>query len=80
MEMFPNCGDASKAEFWTGLRPKTPDSVPIIAGPIHENLYLNTGHGTLGWTMSSGSGKVISDLISHKKPEITLDGLGPNRF
>ncbi|MCW9032685.1 MAG: D-amino acid dehydrogenase [Rhodospirillales bacterium] len=80
MGMFPDCGEADKAEFWAGLRPKTPDSVPIIAGPIFKNLYLNTGHGTLGWTMSCGSGQILADLINNKKPEISLEGLGLDRF
>jgi D-amino-acid dehydrogenase len=78
--LFPDCGDTDKAEFWAGLRPKTPDSVPIIGGPYFGSLYLNTGHGTLGWTMSCGSGRVISDLISGKAPEISINGFGAERF
>ncbi len=80
MEMFPDCGDSNDVTYWTGLRPKTPDSVPIIAGPLFNNLFLNTGHGTLGWTMSCGSGHIISQLVSEKKPNISLEGLGPDRF
>lgn len=79
-ELFPNSGDRSKITFWSGLRPVTPDSAPIIGGTKYGNLFLNTGHGTLGWTMSCGSGKAIADLISHKHPDIPLTGLGIERF
>jgi D-amino-acid dehydrogenase len=80
MDLFPHCGDAEAAEFWAGLRPTTPDSVPVIGRTRFKNLLLNTGHGTLGWTMCAGSGRVIADLVSGKKPEIGLDGLGIDRF
>lgn len=76
LELFPGCGDPSKVEFWAGLRPKTPDSVPIIGATRYPNLFLNTGHGTLGWTMACGSGRVIADLIGGREPEIDLNGLG----
>jgi|TARA_R110000823_G_scaffold109785_2_gene229510 D-amino-acid dehydrogenase len=79
-ELFPNSGDRSKIEFWSGLRPVTPDSAPILGSTKYGNLFLNTGHGTLGWTMSCGSGKAIADLISHKHPDIPLTGLGIERF
>jgi len=80
LSLFPGCANPDKAEFWTGLRPKTPDSVPVIGSTVLSNLYLNTGHGTLGWTMSCGSAKAISDLISGKNPEISLSGFGAERF
>ena len=78
--LFPSAGDYSKAEFWTGLRPLTPDGVPIIGETPYENLYLNTGHGTLGWTMCAGSGKIIADLVSARIPEIDISDIGMNRF
>ncbi len=78
--LFPGAGDPEKAEFWAGLRPKTPDSVPLIGRTPFTNLHLNTGHGTLGWTMACGSGRIVADLIGGRKPEISLDGLGPERF
>lgn len=79
--LFPDCGDASRAEFWAGLRPSTPDGVPVIGrAPGFDNLLLNTGHGTLGWTMAAGSGRLASDLILGHNPEIPLDGLGLERF
>jgi len=78
--LFPSAGDYSKAEFWTGIRPMTPDCVPIIGPTNFENLFLNTGHGTLGWTMCAGSGKVLSDIISGRIPEINIKDIGINRF
>jgi len=70
-DLFPRAGDVSKASFWTGLRPMTPDGPPVIGKSKIANLWFNTGHGTLGWTMAAGSGRLLSDLISSKAPEIT---------
>ncbi len=78
-ELFPG-GDISQAEFWTGLRPMTPDGTPIIGATRFNNLFLNTGHGTLGWTMACGSGKLISDLVMQHQPEISTDGLSLQRY
>jgi D-amino-acid dehydrogenase len=69
-EVFPGAADYALAEFWTGLRPSTPSNVPLIGKTRIPNLYLNTGHGTLGWTMAAGSGKALADIISGKKPEV----------
>jgi len=69
-ELFPGAGDTETAQFWTGLRPATPSNVPIIGRSRIGNLYLNTGHGTLGWTHSCGSGKSIARIISGLKPEV----------
>lgn len=80
MELFPDCGDAAAAEFWAGLRPSTPDGVPVIGRTRLAGLYLNTGHGTLGWTMACGSARVVTDLISGRNPDVSLDGLGETRF
>jgi len=79
-ELFPDCTTATEGEFWAGLRPKTPDSVPILGKCKINRLYLNTGHGTLGWTMSCGTGKIIADIISEKKTQIDLEGLSIERF
>ena len=79
-DLYPHAGDVSKAEFWCGLRPMTPDGTPIIGPTRYDNLYLNTGHGTLGWTMSCGSGRLVSDMISGRKPEIDVSGLGVARY
>jgi D-amino-acid dehydrogenase len=67
-------------KFWAGLRPNTPDGPPIIGSTPYSNLYLNTGHGTLGWTMSLGSGKLLADIISGIEPEISLEGIDMSRF
>jgi D-amino-acid dehydrogenase len=79
-DLFPQGGDVSKAEFWTGLRPMTPDGTPIIGECQCENLLLSTGHGTLGWTMATGTGRVMADLISGRAPEISMEGLGVARY
>jgi D-amino-acid dehydrogenase len=78
--LFPGAGDFAKAELWCGLRPVTPDSVPIIGRSRIDNLFLNTGHGTLGWTMSCGSGRLLADLVSLRSPDIDVSGLGAERF
>lgn len=78
--LFPQAGDYSKAEPWAGLRPVTPDSVPLLGATPIRNLFLNTGHGTLGWTMACGSGRILADLIAGRQPDIDMDGLGLERF
>jgi len=78
--LLPGCGDPLGVEYWTGLRPQTSDSVPVIGRTPFRNLYLNTGHGTLGWTMASGSAAIIADLVSGKTPDIDLAGLEMDRF
>jgi D-amino-acid dehydrogenase len=79
-DLFPGGGDVAKAEFWCGLRPMTPDGTPIVGPTPISNLLLATGHGTLGWTMAAGTGRVIADLVSGRKPEIDLDGLTMARY
>ena len=79
-DLFPQGGDVSQAEFWTGLRPMTPDGTPILGETPIENLYLSTGHGTLSWTMATGTGRVMADLISGRAPEISLEGLSVARY
>jgi D-amino-acid dehydrogenase len=79
-DLFPRGGDASRAEFWTGLRPMTPDGTPVLGDTPYSNLYLATGHGTLGWTMAAGTGRVMADLISGRAPQISLDGLTAARY
>ncbi|MEO8746045.1 MAG: D-amino acid dehydrogenase, partial [Rhodanobacter sp.] len=78
--LFPRGGDVGAATLWTGLRPATPDGTPIVGATRMANLYLNTGHGTLGWTMACGSGRYLADLISGKKPEISGEGLDRSRY
>ncbi|RCW87803.1 D-amino acid dehydrogenase [Phyllobacterium bourgognense] len=80
-DLFPKGGDLAEASFWTGLRPMTPDGPPIIGGGTrYSNLYLNTGHGTLGWTMSCGSGRVLADIISGKSPDVDASPLNISRY
>ena len=79
-DLFPRGGDVSKASFWCGLRPMTPDGTPIIGRTPVENLLLATGHGTLGWTMAAGTGRVIADIVSGREPEIDIAGLSMSRY
>lgn len=76
-ELFPGAIDESKAECWAGLRPMMPNSVPVIGQSRYENLYLDTGHGHVGWTMACGSGKFLSDIVAGRKPDIDPQGLLP---
>ena len=78
-DLFPG-GDVSKASFWSGLRPMTPDGTPVIGPTKVAGLFLNTGHGTLGWTMSSGSARLVADLVSGRKPEIDATDLAVARY
>lgn len=74
--LFPSALDFDNVRFWSGLRPSTPSNVPLIGRTRIPNLYLNTGHGTLGWTMGAGSGRALADLISGKRPEPEFPFLG----
>ncbi|MCO5732362.1 D-amino acid dehydrogenase [Rhizobium sp. SSA_523] len=78
-DLFPG-GDVSRADFWSGLRPMTPDGTPVIGPTRIRNLYLNTGHGTLGWTMSCGSAKLLADLVDGKAPDIESRDLSISRY
>jgi D-amino-acid dehydrogenase len=79
-DLFPGGGDVQRAEFWCGLRPMTPDGTPIVGPTPIGNLFLATGHGTLGWTMAAGTGRVIADVISGRSAGIDLDGLTIARY
>jgi len=79
-DLFGRGGDLSKASFWTGLRPMTPDGTPIIGGTRYPNLHVNTGHGTLGWTMACGSARVLSDQLSGRAPDIDASELSLARY
>ncbi len=78
--LYPKGGDLTQAQFWTGLRPATPDGTPIVGQTAYRNLFLNTGHGTLGWTMSCGSASYLADIISQKTPQISTEGLNLFRY
>lgn len=75
-ELFPGALDIEGVSYWSGLRPATPSNVPLIGRSRIPNLYLNTGHGMLGWTMSAGSGRALADLLSGRKPEPEFPFLG----
>jgi D-amino-acid dehydrogenase len=78
--LFPEAGDLKAARFWSGLRPMTPDGPPVIGGTAIPNLFLNTGHGTLGWTMACGSGQVLADIISGRQTAIDVEDLSIRRY
>ncbi|ALJ26745.1 MULTISPECIES: D-amino acid dehydrogenase [Stenotrophomonas] len=79
-DLYPHGGDLSRAEFWTGLRPATPDGTPVVGATPYRNLFLNTGHGTLGWTMAAGSGRYLADLMDGRAPQISSEGLDIFRY
>ena len=79
-DLFPRGGDLGQASFWCGLRPMTPDGTPIVGATPLRHLLLATGHGTLGWTMAAGTGRVIADLVSGRAPEIDVAGLAMSRY
>ncbi len=74
-ELYPDGADYDRAEMWAGLRPMTPNNLPFFGRRRFRNLFLNTGHGHIGWTMSHGSARITADLISGRKPAISMDGL-----
>jgi D-amino-acid dehydrogenase len=78
--LFPGAGDLKNASFWTGLRPMTPDGAPVIGATRFENLFLNTGHGTLGWTMACGSAQVLTDVIGGAPSAIDSSDLAMSRY
>jgi D-amino-acid dehydrogenase len=75
-EWFPKAGRAEQAKFWTALRPATPSNLPLIGRSKYSNLFLNTGHGTLGWTLACGSGRALADIVSGRNPEPEFGFLG----
>ncbi|RZA29148.1 MAG: D-amino acid dehydrogenase [Lysobacteraceae bacterium] len=79
-DLYPRGGDLARAEFWTGLRPATPDGTPVVGATRFDNLYLNTGHGTLGWTMACGSGRYLADVMAERAPQISGEGLDISRY
>lgn len=79
-DLFEGGGSWEDATFWTGLRPMTPDGPPIIGKTPIRGLYLNTGHGTLGWTMACGSGRVLADIVSGTRPDIDVSDLSVSRY
>ena len=80
VELFPAAGDLTRATFWSGLRPMTPDGPPIVGQTRYPNLFMNTGHGTLGWTMACGAARVLADQIAGRAPEIDADAFNLRRY
>ncbi|MDY3331450.1 MAG: D-amino acid dehydrogenase, partial [Pelistega sp.] len=78
--VFPGGGNLEEATFWTGLRPATPDGTPIVGKTRYSNLWINSGHGTLGWTMSCGSAKYLADLMAGEQPQISTEGFDLSRY
>lgn len=74
-DLFPDAADYSRPSYWAGLRPMTPEGTPIFGRGRQRNLFLNTGHGHMGWTMSCGSARITADLIAGRTPAIPLDGM-----
>jgi D-amino-acid dehydrogenase len=72
-ELYPDGADYDRAEMWAGLRPMTPDNLPVLGRRRHRNLWFNTGHGHIGWTMSHGTARIIADLIAGREPAIPLN-------
>jgi D-amino-acid dehydrogenase len=69
-ELFPDAGSRDGVQFWAGLRPATPSNVPLVGRVKYANLFVDTGHGTLGWTMACGSGRALADIVSARKPAV----------
>ena len=78
--LFPGAGAVREATFWSGLRPMTPDGTPVVGATAVPNLFINAGHGTLGWTMACGSGQVIADIVSGAPSAIETGDLGISRY
>ena len=79
-DLYPRGGDLARGTFWCGLRPMTPDGTPLVGPTPYRNLYLATGHGTLGWTMAAGTARVTADIIGERTPQIDLAGLTLERY
>jgi len=79
LQLFPDLRNTGEAEFWMGLRPATPSNLPCIGRTRYSNLFLNTGHGTLGWTMACGSARALADIVSGTAPEVDFDFSGVER-
>ena len=78
--LFPGAGEFETAKTWAGLRPMTPDGAPILGRTKWKNLFVNTGHGSLGWSLACGSSHIVADIISERIPTIHLSGLTIDRF
>jgi D-amino-acid dehydrogenase len=71
-QLFPGLGAITTVDTWAGLRPATPSNVPLIGRTRLSRLFLNTGHGTLGWTLACGSGRALADVVSGRRPQVSF--------
>jgi D-amino-acid dehydrogenase len=71
-DLFPDAGDRGTAQYWAGLRPATPSNVPRVGRTRYPNLFVDTGHGTLGWTMACGSGRALADIVAGRPPAVAF--------
>lgn len=76
-DLFPNAGDYSRPQYWACLRPMTPEGTPILGRSRYRNLWYDTGHGHMGWTMACGTARIVADLIAGRAPDLPLEGLTP---
>ena len=74
-QLFPNGADFSEPDYWAGLRPMTPENTPILGKSRHRNLFFNTGHGHMGWTMACGTASVVADIMAGRAPAIDITGM-----
>jgi D-amino-acid dehydrogenase len=79
-DWFPNAANFAQATVWSGIRPMFPDGPPVIGATPVRNVYVNIGHGSAGWGMAAGSGKVLADILSGRTPDIDMDGLTMARY
>ena len=75
-DLYPNAGDFAQPRYWACLRPMTPDGPPIVGRGRYRNLYYDTGHGHMGWTMPCGTARILNDLVAGRAPDLPLEGLG----
>ena len=74
-DLYPDGADYDRAEMWAGLRPMTPTNLPVLGRKRHANLFFNTGHGHIGWTMSHGTARITADLLSGRSPALPVEAL-----
>jgi D-amino-acid dehydrogenase len=76
---FPRASSYDRVEYWAGLRPATPGNVPLVGRTRFANLFVNTGHGTLGWTLACGSGRALAEIVAGRHPALDFPFLEPTR-
>jgi D-amino-acid dehydrogenase len=79
-DWFPGAAQYQSASWWVGARPMLPDGPPVLGPTRHPNVYVNLGHGSTGWTMAAGSGRILADVVRRRPPEIDLEGLTLARY